>query len=335
VKSVFISYSSSDAADVEGLADDIKSLGHQVWVDHELSGGQRWWDYILERIRECDAFVFAVTARSADSQACLRELSYAEALNKPIVPITIERDFTESLLPQSLSQLHRVNYTTQDKAAFASLNRALSTLPDAPPLPEQLPDVPPVPGTYLFDLKQEIDEPGVMSGTRQQELMAELRSRLAAGHRREDLLALARRFRQRDDLLKRTDEELAAFESQLVSKMETESAEETVRPAPEPRQPVTPAPAGSANSPGFGAADASRPPQDWTQERSREPAFSRTGAGEKPVAAWWWAIVIFFGWVGGVIAFLVHREASPRAAKNLLIGGIIAGIVWFLLYASS
>jgi hypothetical protein len=207
-------------------------------------------------------------------------------------------------------------------------------LPDAPPLPEQLPEAPPVPGTYLFDLKQEIDEPGVMSGTRQQELMTELRARLAAGHRREDLLALTRRFRQREDLLKRTDEELASFESQLLSRIESESAEETVRTAPEPRQAASPAPAASASGPSFGAGDAGRPPQDWTQERPREPAFSRTGGGEKPVAGWWWAIVIIFGWVGGLIAFLVHKEPSPKAAKNLLIGGVVASIVWFLLFAS-
>src|SRR5690349_10071250 len=51
-RKVFISYSSSEAGRVRILAQDIQNLGHAVWFDHELSGGQRWWDQILQEIRE-------------------------------------------------------------------------------------------------------------------------------------------------------------------------------------------------------------------------------------------------------------------------------------------
>ena len=43
-----------------GVADDIRTLGHAVWLDQELSGGQSWWDQILEQVRACDVFVFAL-----------------------------------------------------------------------------------------------------------------------------------------------------------------------------------------------------------------------------------------------------------------------------------
>ena len=58
---IFISYSSKNRALVEALANDLETLGHEIWFDKELSGGQSWWDQILQGIRACDLFVFALT----------------------------------------------------------------------------------------------------------------------------------------------------------------------------------------------------------------------------------------------------------------------------------
>ena len=84
---VFLSYSRDDARQLAVLAEDIRSLGHQAWLDQELTGGQRWWDHILQEIRECDAFVSAVSTSSMDSRACTAEYEYALALGKPILPV--------------------------------------------------------------------------------------------------------------------------------------------------------------------------------------------------------------------------------------------------------
>jgi hypothetical protein len=323
MRSVFISYSSGDAEHVRTLAADVESLGHRVWFDQALAGGQRWWDQILQEIRETDVFVFAVSAGSADSRACLSELRYAEALGKPVVPVTVERNFTESLLPPSLAQIQRVDYTSQDKQAFATLLRAFSTLPAAPPLPEELPEAPPVPASYLFDLKTAIGEPGHMEASRQEELLAELRGRLNSGHSHDDVLALTQRFRQRDDLLLRVDRQLTEFEAELRASGQPSGAAPAAPTSPiagvevPPRVEPPPAPVWGAvptpqtSAPLAGAAD--------------------TPPAEEPVPWWWWAVVIFFGLIGGAVAFLVHREKSPAAAKNLLIGGIVASVAWVLI----
>ena len=39
-----------------------------VWFDEELGGGDAWWQMILERIRGCDVFVFAMTDDSLKSR---------------------------------------------------------------------------------------------------------------------------------------------------------------------------------------------------------------------------------------------------------------------------
>jgi hypothetical protein len=48
---IFLSYSRDDQEIAIQLAKDLKDLGHVVWLDQELTGGQAWWDQILARIR--------------------------------------------------------------------------------------------------------------------------------------------------------------------------------------------------------------------------------------------------------------------------------------------
>ncbi len=54
---IFLSHSSKDQKQVEGLAQDLDTAGNVVWFDHKLTGGQAWWGQILEQIRQCDLFM--------------------------------------------------------------------------------------------------------------------------------------------------------------------------------------------------------------------------------------------------------------------------------------
>ena len=67
---IFISYNNENREIVKTLADDIATLGHQVWLDRELTGGQAWWDQILAEIRQCHVFVFALSPEALDSHPC-------------------------------------------------------------------------------------------------------------------------------------------------------------------------------------------------------------------------------------------------------------------------
>ena len=70
MSTVFLSYNREDESAVSALAADIASLGHQAWFDSDLSGGQAWWDRILDRVRDSDVFVFALSRESLKSTAC-------------------------------------------------------------------------------------------------------------------------------------------------------------------------------------------------------------------------------------------------------------------------
>ena len=44
---------------------------------------------------------------------------------------------------------------------------------------------------------------------------------------------------------------------------------------------------------------------------------------------WWYLLPIFFGVVGGIIAYFVLKENDPKLAKNCLILGLILTLVGF------
>ena len=70
VMRIFISYAREDQAAVEALSADLERARFQIWMDYELIGGESWWDTILEQIRSCDLYIFALSANSLRSRAC-------------------------------------------------------------------------------------------------------------------------------------------------------------------------------------------------------------------------------------------------------------------------
>jgi hypothetical protein len=52
---------------------------------------------------------------------------------------------------------------------------------------------------------------------------------------------------------------------------------------------------------------------------------------EKPRSNTWFLLPIFFGIIGGIIAFFVLRHDDPRKAKNCLYLGIVFMIIGIIL----
>ena len=86
---VFVSYSRKDATAAGQLVADLEKASLSAWHDHELHGGDPWWQDILQHIRNCDVFVLALSDNVLASKPCMAELGYARALGLPIVPVQI------------------------------------------------------------------------------------------------------------------------------------------------------------------------------------------------------------------------------------------------------
>ena len=136
---VVISYSRENDRIARNVARDIEAIGHAVWFDKALSGGQVWWDQILATIRDCDVFALILSPESLNSAACRREYSYAADLGKPILPVMVSEGVSINLLPPALSKLQYIDYLKQDRDAALGLARALTSVPPPPHYPIRCP----------------------------------------------------------------------------------------------------------------------------------------------------------------------------------------------------
>lgn len=205
---IFISYSRDSEAIARTLANDIERLGHTVWFDQELSGGQAWWQQILTRIRDCQVFVFVMDPKALNSTACKREYGYAADLGKPILPVRVAEGISTNLLPPALSQIQFVDYREQDREAVFRLAKALTTVPPPKPLPDPLPPPPEVPISYLGSLAEKVETTATLSNEEQSTLVVSLKGSLRERETANDGRALLERLRKRRDLLASIAEEI-------------------------------------------------------------------------------------------------------------------------------
>jgi len=75
---LFVSYTRQDEALVRALKDDLERVGRSVWLDHQIHGGERWWQEIIQQIQDAEVFLFALSKDSWRSRPCRAELRYAE-----------------------------------------------------------------------------------------------------------------------------------------------------------------------------------------------------------------------------------------------------------------
>ncbi|MBV8177698.1 MAG: sensor domain-containing protein [Mycobacterium sp.] len=209
---LFISYARENKPDVEALIRDLDALGYQTWVDSSLRGGQTWWEEILRRIAESDVFVAIVSAHTLNSVACKRELEWALALDKPVLPVAVER--LAQALPLTLSMRQIVNYSKPGKEAAFALAGALGTLPAQPPASEQLPEPPPAPLSYLWDLVERMGQPQPLTHTQQHQILIQLQPALRSAdpEERESGRYVLKMFSRRDDLYADVDRTRAQLE---------------------------------------------------------------------------------------------------------------------------
>ena len=191
------------------LVRDLDALGYQTWVDSSLRGGQTWWEEILRRIADCDVFLAIVSRHTLNSVACKRELEWALALNKPVLPLAVER--LPDALPRTLSMRQIVDYSQPGREAAFALAGALATLPPAPPPPEQLPEPPPAPLSYLSDLVDQVSQPDPLTHEQQRQILIQLQPALRSAdpEERRGGRYVLEMFSKRDDLYADVDRTLA------------------------------------------------------------------------------------------------------------------------------
>ena len=238
MKRAFVSYSRVDLEIVTQLVQDLQAIGIQTWHDKTLSGGQRWWDAILQNLRECDIFIFSLSPESWASEACRSELQYALQLSKVILPVLVADGINLNLLPSAISDIQITDYRRRDKDAAFALVRSINSAAPAGPLPDPLPPAPRVPVSYLSTLKERIDSPAPLSAQEQIGLVFELEAAVRDGRPAAEMQDLLLALKRRDDLLAkvatRVDEALSTLGGRIATVAPPRNASLAPPPPPPP-----------------------------------------------------------------------------------------------------
>jgi hypothetical protein len=266
---VFFSYARHDADTTKAIASGLQQLGQTVWLDQQLSGGQQWWDTILEQIRNCDVFLFVLSKSSLRSKACRAELDYAHRLGRTLLPVSVDH-VIDQLMPPYLAETQRV-----DGADLVQLARALLGLPSPPPLPEPLPPPPSVPLSYLDELADSLNREDLPLAD-QRNLLGALKQLVTEDDEREAAVELLRRLRRHPQVnawvAEETDAELAKLEPVAATAARPATA---LVGAPTPVDPAEQTASLPEASPATGHRSVTGPPSDGGAGSTTRPRPQR------------------------------------------------------------
>ncbi|XP_071510056.1 uncharacterized protein [Diadema antillarum] len=89
---VFLSYQWDHQPEVKAIKDHLEMAGFPCWMDiGQMGGGDQLYDRINQGMRSAKVVLCIVTEKYSGSENCKTEATLANHLNKPIIPILIDR----------------------------------------------------------------------------------------------------------------------------------------------------------------------------------------------------------------------------------------------------
>lgn len=111
---IFVSYSRRDAAAVENLVKDIERAGHQVWIDRDAEGAQRYAAAIVSAIKNAELVALMGSRNAFASDHVIREIYVAGDHKKRFLVFQLDQsDFPDEVL-YFTSGFPRISITALD-----------------------------------------------------------------------------------------------------------------------------------------------------------------------------------------------------------------------------
>jgi WD40 repeat protein len=123
----FLSYSRKDLAFARRLGTALDAHGVEAFVDiSDIQAFEDWWTRTEALIRNSEAIVFVISPNSIQSPTCLKELQYAEMLNKRLAPVILKQ-VEPSMIPENLRRLNFVSFE-EDERFESELQKVVTAL---------------------------------------------------------------------------------------------------------------------------------------------------------------------------------------------------------------
>ncbi|MDX2078492.1 MAG: toll/interleukin-1 receptor domain-containing protein [bacterium] len=126
-KTIFISHSTLDDAQIDTIATALEATGHTVWVDHRngITPNDSNWDKTIRKaIAQADAGVFVMTETALKSDICGSECLLIRELNKPLYVLRLEACQPENIWLY-IKQIQFADLVTNFEAGIKSLLGAI------------------------------------------------------------------------------------------------------------------------------------------------------------------------------------------------------------------
>jgi serine/threonine protein kinase len=129
----FFSYARADSEFVLKLAEDLRSVGTNLWLDQlDIPGGARWDRAVEEALHASPCLLVVLSPASVASNNVMDEVSFGLETNKRIVPIL----FKDCAIPFRLKRLHYIDFRVGYNDGFTRLMQTIKTVDQLPTPPE-------------------------------------------------------------------------------------------------------------------------------------------------------------------------------------------------------
>jgi TIR domain len=133
----FFSYARTDSAFVLRLAQELREVGINLWLDQlDILGGQRWDHAVEEALQTCQGMMAVLSPDALASHNVMDEVSYALEERKIVIPLLLR----SCTIPFRLRRMQYIDFTADYQTGFSQLLRALRIdqplQPRAPAVPE-------------------------------------------------------------------------------------------------------------------------------------------------------------------------------------------------------
>lgn len=277
---LFVSYTKADDEVVRVIRADLERLGHSVWMDHQIHGGESWWREIIHEIQGASVFVFALSNSSWKSKPCRLELDYANDLGLPVLPLQVG-PLDHMYIPLAERQI--IDYQERTADSVVKLVTALTEmLSRRVVLPDPLPEPPPVPFEYLYRIAS-VMGPNRITPERQEELIGTLRRKLREEDdplARVDIVKLLRELKDRNEITVPNAREVDEILAGATTDPDPEDGATRLPPADHWRKTggeQTTSAAGRAEPPSAPTATAARTDAGSGPGSTRQPASGSAG----------------------------------------------------------
>ena len=110
----FASYKRQDLPRIASIVRMVQEMGVPVWYDRGIPGGAEWDDVIEERLVRAHFVIMFASQAAVDSKYVRREIKFADALDRPVLPILLEDATFAHGMRMLLTQYQMIDSRSQE-----------------------------------------------------------------------------------------------------------------------------------------------------------------------------------------------------------------------------